>query len=215
MSSQSLQNSNSNLSNQRTTAIPSPLPWPAPPTWNLFRLAPSGEKADLPRSLDTLEGIGDRLRSAAFAEIQARDAFHWATQYFATRETLPQELLDAWTELAHAEQKHLLWLLDRMDELGLRVQDRRVSDQLWLSLVTCTSAKEFTHFMASAEERGRRAGLRFHEALLKKDPVTATIFGKIAEEEISHIALAQRFFPIDSSPSDSQSQGIWSRFQPV
>ncbi len=49
--------------------------------------------------------------------------------------------------------------------------------------------------MASAEERGRRAGERFHQALLKKDPITAGIFGKIAEEEVSHIELARKHYP--------------------
>jgi uncharacterized ferritin-like protein (DUF455 family) len=162
------------------------------PDWQPFSVVPAGEKADLPRSLDTFDGKGDRLRSAAFAEIQAREAFLWAASYF---ESAPSDLKQAWCNLAKAEQKHLDWLLKRMDELEIPIRARRVSDQLWFSLTACKSAREFALYMASAEERGRKAGVRFHQALLASDPVTAEIFRKIAEEEVSHIELAQRFFP--------------------
>jgi uncharacterized ferritin-like protein (DUF455 family) len=160
--------------------------------WDPFHVSPKGEKADLPRSLDTFEGVGDRLRSAAFAEIQAREAFLWGAQNFPEAS---EDLKGAWRMLAKSEQRHLEWLLQRMIELKVDIRERRVSDQLWYSLISCTTAKEFALFMASAEERGRVAGVRFHQALLKKDPVTAEIFGKIAEEEVSHIALAQKYFP--------------------
>src|SRR4051794_399527 len=79
--------------------------------WTPFRIAAPGKKADLPRSLDTQEGIGDRLRSAAFAEIQARDAFLWAAAHF---DDAPEELRKAWTLLAKEEEKHMNWLLVRM-----------------------------------------------------------------------------------------------------
>jgi hypothetical protein len=49
--------------------------------------------------------------------------------------------------------------------------------------------------MAGAEERGRRAGERFFESLKTIDPKTAQIFGQIALEERSHIALAYKFYP--------------------
>ncbi len=149
-------------------------------------------RGEAPRSIETLDGVGDRLRAAAFAEIQARDAFLWAAEHYPDA---PVELQEAWRRLASAEDRHLCWLLNRMTELGIDVRARKVSSQLWHSLVSCKSARDFAIFMASAEERGRRAGERFHAALLEKDPVTARIFGKIAEEEISHIELAQRFFP--------------------
>jgi uncharacterized ferritin-like protein (DUF455 family) len=132
------------------------------------------------------------LRSAAFAEIQARDAFLWAAREL---EDAPEDLRRAWRNLAAAEDKHLRWLLERMKELGFDVRERRVSDHLWVSLTSCKTAREFALYMASAEERGRRAGERFHQALLERDSVTARLFGQIAEEEISHIELARRFFP--------------------
>jgi uncharacterized ferritin-like protein (DUF455 family) len=159
--------------------------------WEPFLVAPLGVKADAPRSLDTFEGKGDRLRSAAFAEVQARDAFLWAASHY---EDAPASLKRAWTALAQAEQRHLDWLLNRMLELKIDIRERRVSDQLWHSLTSCTSAKEFALYMASAEERGRKAGVRFHQALSATDPITAEIFRKIAEEELAHISLAYQYF---------------------
>jgi hypothetical protein len=132
---------------------------PATPArdWAPFLIGPSGTRPEAPRSIQTLQGVGDRLRAAAFADIQARDAFLWAAETFE----------DA---------------------------------SLWISLTSCKSARDFALYMASAEERGRRAGERFHTELQTRDPETAQIFGKIAEEEIAHIEIARRFFS-DASPT--------------
>lgn len=165
------------------------------PLWDPFILGPTNTRPDAPRSLDTPEGVADRLRTAAFAEIQAREAFMWAAETYS--DATP-DLKQAWHQLSKAEDRHLNWLLNRMSELQVDVKARKVSDQLWVSLTSCKTAMEFARYMASAEERGRKAGIRFHQALLKTDPVTAEIFGKIAEEEIAHIALAERFFPAQS-----------------
>jgi uncharacterized ferritin-like protein (DUF455 family) len=136
--------------------------------------------------------VGDRLRAAAFAEIQAREAFRWAADRF---DDAAESLRVAWRGLAHAEDRHLQWLMNRMEELGVSPQARQVSDQLWQSFMLCKTARDFAIYMANAEERGRRAGERFHQVLLEKDPKTAEIFGKIALEEVEHIALAKRHFP--------------------
>jgi len=158
--------------------------------WSPFKV--QRERSDPPRSIHTLEGIGDRMRAAAFAEIQAREAFLWGAEHWTDA---PPALRSAWRGLAMAEDRHLGWLLKRMEALGIAVDERAVSDQLWVSLVSCDSARDFAHYMASAEERGRRAGERFHQALLERDPVSAAIFGRIAGEEVEHIALAAKFYP--------------------
>lgn len=163
-----------------------------PPDWAPFVLSEGGARGDPPRSIDTAEGIGDRLRTAAFAELQAREAFHWAAGAFADT---PEELRRSWSALSVAEDRHLGWLIARMRELGVDVRARRVSDFLWKSLQSCKTGREFAVFIATAEERGRKAGARFHEAMMARDPVTAEIFGRIAEEEVAHVALAQRFYP--------------------
>jgi uncharacterized ferritin-like protein (DUF455 family) len=157
-----------------------------------FDLAPGNDWGEPPRSIKTLEGVGDRMRAAAFAEVQARDAFLWASEHF---EDAPSSLRRAWAALAIAEQRHLDWLLQRMQELGIDVRGRKVSNHLWLSLMSCKTAKEFAIYIANAEERGRRAGERFYQTLATRDPITAEIFRKIAEEEISHIALASKYYP--------------------
>lgn len=162
------------------------------PNWEPFLILPSEERSKSPRAITSKDGIGDRLRAAAFAEIQAYYAFNWAAETFTDA---PPLLRQNWKGLALAEEKHLGWLLARMQELGIDPKERGVSDWLWHSLIGCKTAKEFAVFMASAEERGRLAGVRFHQAMMPVDPVSAAIFGKIAEEEIEHIRLAEKFFP--------------------
>jgi uncharacterized ferritin-like protein (DUF455 family) len=184
----STQAESAGLTSQEST----PLNIPPASFWEPFALAPRGDRGDAPRSLETPEGVGDRLRSAAFAEIQAREAFLWAASEFTDA---PEPLKRAWIALSQAEDRHLEWLLQRMSELNIDIKARKVSDYLWISLITCKSAREFALYMASAEERGRKAGVRFQQALQATDSKTANIFGKIAEEEVAHIALAEKYFP--------------------
>lgn len=162
------------------------------PNWSPFRKMENPGQLRAPRALGSPEGLGDRLRAAAWAEIQAREGFLWAKATFADA---PLDLRTAWGMLAKAEDKHLNWLLTRMQELKIDVTEVEVDDSLWRSYLSCTSAREFSFFMANAEERGRKAGERFAEALSARDPVTAQIFGQIAKEEIEHIELCTRFFP--------------------
>lgn len=140
----------------------------------------------------SVEGIGDRLRAAAFAEFQAMEAFKWAAQTF--EKEAPAGLVKDWLELADQEAKHMQWLLVRMEELGAKPDEKPVSILLWNSLMKTKTPYEFAKFMASAEERGRLAGEKFHQALMKIDPVSAEIFLKIAQEEAVHITLVSKYF---------------------
>jgi len=159
--------------------------------WEPFDVTLPGERTVETRPIDTLPGIGDRLRTAAFAELQAREAFRWAADTFTDA---AQELRQAWLGLANEEEKHMNWLLARMQTLGLSITERKVSDMLWQSLMTCKTGREFAAFIATAEERGRKAGVRFKEAMAKTDPESARIFGQIAKEEVAHIEIAKRFY---------------------
>lgn len=161
------------------------------PNWQPFRVAIRGQNPDPPRSLVTFEGLGDRLRSAAFAEKQAGLAFELAADWFPHAAL---ELKEVWQKLSCEEDKHLRWLLNRMSELNIAVDERIVSQQLWQSFQRCQTEKEFVLFMANAEERGRKAGFRFYQYLLDKDKVTAELFLVIAQEEENHIAAVVRFF---------------------
>lgn len=163
------------------------------PDWAPFWVDPIRPRPLVsPRALNTTAGISDRLRTAAFAELQAREAFLWAAKTFTDA---PDELKKAWVGLAEQEDKHLGWLIKRNEEIGVPITDRSVSDHLWDSFLICKNSKQFSTFMASAEERGRVAGERFFRDLMPIDPVTAKIFGQIALEEQSHIDLALKFFP--------------------
>ncbi len=157
--------------------------------WAPFRPCASGEKAPYPRSLQTPEGLGDRLRFVAFAEKQAMEAFRLAAHLFPDSSPLQRE---SWLRLSDEELKHLSWLLKRMEELGVDPGERPQSLALWNSFDRCETADQFAVFMSNAEERGRIAGEQFHETLKSTDPVTAEIFRKIAEEEVEHIRIAER-----------------------
>lgn len=154
--------------------------------WTPFRVCAEQERTPPPRGLQTAEGIGDRLRTAAFAELQAREAFLWAAGRF---EDAPPALRQGWLRLAREEDKHLGWLLRRMEQLGIDPAQRLVSDGLFKSLLRCSDWRQFAEFMARAEDRGRTAERRFQQALAQRDPQTAGIFENIAAEEDAHIAL--------------------------
>jgi len=155
--------------------------------WSPFRVCEPNEYAPAPRGIRTPEGLGDRLRTAAFAELQAREAFRWAA------ETLPDaapELRAVWKRFSSDEDRHLQLLLGRMAELGVRPDERPVSDRLWQSLRQCQTAPAFMAYMKTAEERGRAAEESFQKSLAATDPVTAAIFGRIAADEVEHVAFA-------------------------
>lgn len=144
-----------------------------------------------PRSLNTPEGLGDRLRFVAFAEKQAARAFSEAAVRF---QDAPQGLKEAWLWVAQEEAKHEAWLLKRLAELGQEVGAVPVALDLYLSFERCQTAYDFAIYMSNAEERGRVAGERFGEVLKERDPVTAEIFAQIALEESEHVAMVSKFF---------------------
>ncbi len=149
-----------------------------------------GSRAPSARSIESPFGVGDRLRAAAFAEAQAKEAFLWAAEHFVSA---PADLRESWRRLAREEEKHLGWLLDRMQAIGAEVAGRAVSDKLWHSLVSRESAEEFARYMAGAEDWGREAGEKFCGQLEHIDPESAALFARIAKEELGHIAIAKRF----------------------
>lgn len=157
-----------------------------------FIVCAPAESAPPPRPIGTPEGVGDRLRTAAFAELQAREAFRWAADAFLDA---PEGLRREWSALAAAEDRHLGWLLGRMEARGEDPAARPVSARLWAALISCARPEEFEILIAKAEERGRQAGERFSVAMRSADPESAAVFGRIADEEAGHVALARRHYP--------------------
>src|SRR4051812_34958852 len=88
--------------------------WPTP-SWAPFHV--DNSVLISPRSILSKEGIGDRLRTAAFAEVQAEAAFLMAAERF--RSEAPAGLCEEWQRLASDERKHRGWLVTRMEELGV------------------------------------------------------------------------------------------------
>jgi uncharacterized ferritin-like protein (DUF455 family) len=131
------------------------------------------------------------MRTAAFAEKQAVAAFAWAAANLADA---PAGLRRGWLAQVPQEQHHYDLIVTRMAELGIALDKRPVSLGLWDSLATCTAAREFCLRIASAEERGRRAGLRLVAMLGETDPLTCTIFQRIAADEVAHVALAATYY---------------------
>jgi uncharacterized ferritin-like protein (DUF455 family) len=121
--------------------------------WQPFVVCEPHEYAAAPRGINTLEGLGDRMRIAAFAELQAREAFLWAAD---TLIDANENLRETWRAIARDENRHLMMLLGRMAELGIRPDERPVSDRLWQSLRACKSSREFVAYMRTAEERARK-----------------------------------------------------------
>jgi uncharacterized ferritin-like protein (DUF455 family) len=141
--------------------------------------------------MDTPAGLGDRMRTAAFAELQAIAAFSWAADHF---QDVPPTLRDDWAAQVADESRHYQMICLRMEELGFEITERPVSTALWESLKGCTSGQEFCVKIAAAEERGRQAGVRLARHLEKSDPDTAAIFREIAADEVAHVALASTYF---------------------
>jgi uncharacterized ferritin-like protein (DUF455 family) len=157
--------------------------------WTPFVVCAPEEYAPGARGMGGPEGLGDRLRTAAFAERQAFAAFMWAADNLADAS---EELRAAWRRIGLEEEVHLNLLLGRMAELGVGVSDRPVSDRLWRRLTTAKSAAEFAVMMREAEARGQAAEESFRRSLAQRDPVTAAIFGRIADDEADHLAVADR-----------------------
>lgn len=157
--------------------------------WSPFVVCAPEEYAPGARGMGGPDGLGDRLRTAAFAERQAFAAFVWAADAFTDAS---DELRAAWRRIGAEEKVHLDLLLARMAELGVEVGARPVSDRLWRRLTTAKTAAEFAAMMREAEARGRAAEESFRRSLASRDPVTAAIFGRIADDEAEHLAAADR-----------------------
>lgn len=156
-----------------------------------FVLCEEGKRAAPPRSLASPDGLGDRLRTAAFAEWQAITAFRWAADFF---HDAPNSLRSDWSAQVADEELHYQLIIQRMDELGIDPAGRPVSAGLWHSLKSCETAKDFCLSIVMAEERGRQAALKLIQYLGHSDPDTAAVFQKIVEDEVSHVALAETYY---------------------
>ncbi len=152
--------------------------------WAPFRLG----KPDYVRPMGAREGVSDRLRLVAFAELQARDMFLWGAERYASE--APEALIAQWRAFATVENRHAQMLLDRMAELSVEPGERIVSDKLSRLCLKSNDPSIFLFLLSSAEERGMEAGFVLGEQMFPYDEVSARIFKQIAEEEVEHVEAA-------------------------
>lgn len=154
--------------------------------WKPFQVGP---KPDRMRAIHTLEGIGDRLRAVAFAEIQARDGFRLGIERFPE---VDREIRKNWLEFAEMEELHAQLLLNRAHDLGVDLSARVVSDNLWRMFSMANEADFFLYLISTAEARGMEIGLSMIEPMRQFDAESAAVFERIARDEADHVAFAER-----------------------
>ena len=146
--------------------------------WAPFLVAENQGRGDPPRSLDSPDGVGDRLRTAAFAEVQARDAFLWAAGFFTDA---PES---ASPNLAGARPGRTATPRLALPPHGRVGRGPRCPQSVGPALAFATVVQISRGVCdLHGQRRGTRpqsGGERFHQALVHKDPVTAEIFRKIA-----------------------------------
>lgn len=155
-------------------------------------------KPDVVRPLSAPEGVADRLRVVAFAELQARDLFRYGAERFGAQ--VPSEWAEQWLLFAEAEERHAQMLLSRMAELGLDPGARTVSNKLSRLCRKTDDPVLFLFLLASAEERGMEAGQLLGEQMRKVDESSSAIFAQIASEEVEHVESARKFLAPYSEP---------------
>ncbi len=146
-------------------------------------------KPDAIRSLESAEGVADRLRVVAFAELQARDLFRYGCERFA--DTAPAEWRADWSRFAEVEDLHAQLLLSRMAELRVAPGERAVSDKLSRLCRAAEDPVTFLFLLASAEERGMESGNVLGKQMAPVDAESAALFARIAREEVEHVASAR------------------------
>ena len=86
-----------------------------------------------------------------------------------------------------------------MAELGVRSRPRGVRPPVPAARRS-KDASEFAVLMRDAEARGQAAEESFRKSLAQRDPATAAIFGRIADDEAEHLALADRLTGLKNLP---------------
>jgi len=154
--------------------------------WQPFRV---DYKADYVRPLAGPGGVEDRLRTVAFAELQARECFRWGAKKFAAEKP---DWAEQWLHFAEVENRHAQMLLDRFSELGLSIGARTVSNKLTRLCKSSSDPVMFLFLLASAEERGMEAGSIIGTQMAAIDAKSAAIFKQIADEEVEHVAFSKK-----------------------
>ena len=138
------------------------------------------------------------VHGLAHVELNAVDlAWDTVARFASLRGVLPDQFFIDFAHVADDESRHLLWCLQRLEELGVSYGDVPAHDVLWegaeataddplarLAVVPCMQ-----------EARGLDAGPRLAERLVGHgDNVSAAIVRRISEEELGHVAVGAAWF---------------------
>ncbi len=139
------------------------------------------------------------VHGLAHVELNAVDlAWDTVARFASLRGVLPDQFFIDFAHVADDESRHLLWCLQRLEELGVSYGDVPAHDLLWegaeatandplarLAVVPCMQ-----------EARGLDAGPRLAERLVGHgDNVSAAIVRRISEEELGHVAVTTMVSP--------------------
>lgn len=132
-----------------------------------------------------------RLHNLAHIELNAID-LAWDTVVRFSPLNLDHQFYSDFAHVADDESRHLLWCLQRLEELGVSYGDIPAHDLLWQGAQA--SSEDVVARMAvvpmGQEARGLDAGGRLAERLVGLgDPRSARIVARIAQEERAHVAV--------------------------
>jgi uncharacterized ferritin-like protein (DUF455 family) len=145
-----------------------------------------------------LGAVAHVMHNVAHIELNAIDlAMDTVARFASLRGALPDQFFIDFAHVADDESRHLLWCLQRLEELGVEYGDMVAHDVLWegaeataedplarLAVVPCMQ-----------EARGLDAGPRLVERLVGHgDNRSASIIRRISDEEVGHVAVGAAWF---------------------
>lgn len=157
------------------------------------------------------------MHTVTHIELNAIDlAWDTVGRFAELRGALPDQFFVDFAHVADDESRHLLWCLQRLEELGAAYGDVAAHDVLWegaeatrddplarLAVVPCMQ-----------EARGLDAGPRLVERLIGHgDARSAAIVARISEEEIGHVAVGVEWFrtvcaALDDDADDARADDV-------
>jgi len=142
--------------------------------------------------------IAHVMHNVAHIELNAIDlAWDTVGRFASLRGALPDQFYVDFAHVADDESRHLLWCLQRLEELGVSYGDMVAHDVLWEG-AEATSGDPLARLAVvpcMQEARGLDAGPRLVERLIGHGDVrSAAIIRRISDEEVGHVAVGATWF---------------------
>lgn len=138
------------------------------------------------------------MHNVAHIELNAIDlAMDTVARFAPLRDVLPEQFYIDFAHVADDESRHLLWCLQRLEELGASYGDMVAHDILWEGAEATASdpLARLAVVPCMQEARGLDAGPRLVERLVGHgDSRSAAIIRRISDEEVGHVAVGAAWF---------------------